>query len=229
MTSFLPGSVARVCIDVASRLWAVSQADGVLPLREQQRAFTRRRLMDAGRTVFSTRGYPDTTVDDIVREAGTSRATFYLHFKGKGDLVAALIDDIVPFAVARYQVLDALLVENGPALREQLHVWLSEWLDYWIEGADINHALHQAGMLEAEVEAHLLHVSETLIDSLERYLGSMPEAEKAGAHDRALTLEIMTQRIFALASRSRLPLDNKDVMEILVGMWFEVLVDRRPG
>jgi AcrR family transcriptional regulator len=183
--------------------------------------------MEAAKQIFAANGYPEATVDDIAREAGASRATFYLHFKSKSELAAALVDDGIPFAVSRYEALDALLDKNGPGLRKQLHSWLSDWLVVWIDAANSGHALQQAGMLEPEVEAHQLHVSETLIDSLERYLGSMPKSARAAGRGRALILEIMTQRIFALASRSKLPIDNKTVVDILVSIWFEVLVENR--
>jgi AcrR family transcriptional regulator len=204
------------------------QAEGAVPLREQQRAFTRSRLLQAGQQVFAAKGYPEATVDDIAREAGASRATFYLHFKGKSELAAALVDDAIPFAVSRYDALDELLDKGGPGLRKQLHSWLSDWLVVWQEDADAGHALQQAGMLEPEVEVHQLHLSEALIDSLERYLASMPKSARVSGRGRALILEIMTQRIFGLASRSKLPIDNKTVVDILTGIWFEVLVENRP-
>jgi AcrR family transcriptional regulator len=206
----------------------MSQVSGAMPLREQQRAFTRSRLIAAGRQVFAARGYPDTTVDEIAREAGASRATFYLHFKSKSELAIALYDEGLPYAVSRYRALDALLVESGPQLREQLSAWLSEWLHIWIDGAGASHALLQAGMLEQEVEQHALHLSETFIDSLEGYLGGMVKRERAAARQQALILEIMTQRIFSLASRSQLPLDGHTLLEILTRMWYEVLVERKP-
>ena len=184
--------------------------------------------MQAGLQVFAARGYPDATVDDIAREAGASRATFYLHFKSKAELAIALYDEALPYAVSRYRALDALLVENGPGLREQLYSWLSEWLDVWINGAGASHALLQAGMLEKEVEVHSLHISEAFIDSLEGYLRSMPKRARTAAREQALILEIMTQRIFSLASRSQLPLDGPSVLEILTRMWYEVLVERMP-
>jgi AcrR family transcriptional regulator len=205
------------------------QAQGAVPLREQQRAFTRSRLLQAGQQVFAAKGYPEATVDDIAREAGASRATFYLHFKSKSELAAALVDAAIPFATNRYDALDKVLNDGGPRLREQLHDWLADWLVVWQQDADAGHALQQAGMLEAEVEAHQLHLSEALIDSLERYLKSMPESARAAGRGRALILEIMTQRIFGLASRSKLPIDNKTVVDILTSMWFEVLVENKPA
>jgi AcrR family transcriptional regulator len=205
------------------------QISGDLPLREQQRAFTRGRLMEAGIRIFARNGYPDATVDDVAREAGASRATFYLHFKSKGELAAALVDEAIPLGVRRYQDLDAMLCKRGPGLRRELRAWLSDWLGVWTEGASVSHAMQQAASWEAEVEAHMLHLSETLIDSLDGYFSSLPDSARADMRMRALLLEIMTQRIFALASRSRLPIGNEEVVDILTGMWWEVLVEGKPA
>jgi len=50
-------------------------------MRAAQREFTRARLVEAAIEVFAEKGYPRTTVDDIAERAGSTRATFYLHFK----------------------------------------------------------------------------------------------------------------------------------------------------
>jgi AcrR family transcriptional regulator len=197
-----------------------------MTLREQQRAYTRKRLMEAAGQVFAARGYPDATVDEIATEAGASRATFYLHFKGKTELVAALVDDSIPFAVERYRLLDELLVSGGPSLRDRLYEWLSDWLAVWRASADASHAILQAAMLEPEVEELRLRNSEVFVDALEHYFARLPEADRAATRDRLLILEIMSQRILSLASTSRLPIDDDHVLAILTDMWMKVLVDR---
>ncbi|MGH3252555.1 MAG: TetR/AcrR family transcriptional regulator [Trebonia sp.] len=201
-----------------------------MSLREQQRAYTRKRLMEAAGQVFAARGYPDATVDEIATEAGASRATFYLHFKGKTELVAALVRESTPFAVERYRLLDQLLVRGGPSLRDNLYEWLSDWLGIWRESADSSHALLQAAMLEPEVEEHRLRNSEALVDALEHYFAGLPEEERGPARDRLLVLEIMSQRILSLASMSRLPINNDHVLTILTDMWLRALAGgRAPG
>ena len=195
-----------------------------MTLREQQRAYTRKRLMEAAGQVFAARGYPDATVDEISTEAGASRATFYLHFKGKTELVAALVEDSIPFAVERYRLLDELLVSGGPSLRDRLYEWLSDWLTVWRESAESSHAILQAAMLEPEVEELRLRNSEAFVDALERYFAGLPEEDRGATRDRLLVLEIMSQRILSLASTSRLPIDDDHVLTILTDMWMKVLV-----
>lgn len=52
---------------------------------------TRARLLEAGRTLFYAQDYAAISVDAIAREAGFTRAAFYLHFSGKDDLLAAMM------------------------------------------------------------------------------------------------------------------------------------------
>ncbi|MBD9725552.1 helix-turn-helix domain containing protein [Streptomyces caniscabiei] len=47
------------------------------------------RILDAALTVFSQYGYAKTTMQDIARAAGMSRAALYLHFSTKEDLFRA--------------------------------------------------------------------------------------------------------------------------------------------
>jgi AcrR family transcriptional regulator len=180
--------------------------------------------MEAAGQVFAARGYPDATVDEIANEAGASRATFYLHFKGKTELVAALVEASTPFAVDRYRLLDQLLVRGEPSLRDNLYEWLSEWLGIWRESADSSHALLQAAMLEPKVEELRLRNSEALVDALEHYFAELPEEDRGPTRERLLILEIMSQRILSLASMSRLPIEDKHVLAILTDMWMRLLV-----
>jgi AcrR family transcriptional regulator len=52
----------------------------------------REQLLQAALTAFERGGYHGTHVDDVIREAGVARGTFYLHFDGKHAVFAALVD-----------------------------------------------------------------------------------------------------------------------------------------
>lgn len=52
-------------------------------------------LMQAGMTLFSQKGYHNTKVSDVVREAGVAQGTFYLYFDSKADLFAALLEEFI--------------------------------------------------------------------------------------------------------------------------------------
>src|SRR5688500_7848449 len=52
-----------------------------------------RRLVDAGYAVMRRTGGVDPRVGDIVREARLSNQAFYRHFRGKDELLLAVLDD----------------------------------------------------------------------------------------------------------------------------------------
>jgi AcrR family transcriptional regulator len=54
---------------------------------------TRAALLQAAQDVFTTAGYADANVADIVDRAGSSVGSLYHHFGGKSDLYIALYDD----------------------------------------------------------------------------------------------------------------------------------------
>lgn len=54
--------------------------------RDQRRAQVRAKLADAALVRFRAQGYAETTVDEIARDAGVSRRTFFRYFPTKEDV-----------------------------------------------------------------------------------------------------------------------------------------------
>ena len=64
-----------------------------LPFEERQaQANPPERLLRALAAVVAEKGYPDTTVAEIVERASTSQRTFYEHFSNKEDAIVAALD-----------------------------------------------------------------------------------------------------------------------------------------
>lgn len=61
--------------------------------RSRRKAATRSRLLDTASSLFAERGLGQVSVDEIIREAGSSKGSFYHHFRSRDELVVALIDD----------------------------------------------------------------------------------------------------------------------------------------
>ncbi len=59
-------------------------------MAKRQPKNTRGRIIDAAWRLFYRQGYEDTTVEEIIRESGTSRGSFYHYFTGKEALVGTL-------------------------------------------------------------------------------------------------------------------------------------------
>lgn len=81
----------------------------------------RRDLLDAGLAVFTRRGVAAATLDDVVREAGVAKGTFYLYFPSKEHLLLALQREFEVNLVAR---IDAAVAAAGDDWADRLDAWV---------------------------------------------------------------------------------------------------------
>lgn len=49
-------------------------------------------IMEIALTLFAKKGYHSTSLEEIIKEANIAKGTFYLHFKGKQDLLDKILD-----------------------------------------------------------------------------------------------------------------------------------------
>ena len=75
------------------------------PTREERRAETRRRLLDAARRVFAAKGFHGATVEDIAAAAGFTKGAVYSNFGSKEDLFLAIIDDRIADQAAQVEAI----------------------------------------------------------------------------------------------------------------------------
>lgn len=52
----------------------------------------RNEILDAAERLFGTKGFDNTSTNDILAETGIARGTLYYHFKSKEDILDAMID-----------------------------------------------------------------------------------------------------------------------------------------
>lgn len=73
---------------------------------EIAREVTRKELLNAALEMFGEKGYPSTTISDIVAAAGVTQGTFYLYFKNKTDIFSELLRE------NREHMISGLFVEG---------------------------------------------------------------------------------------------------------------------
>jgi len=78
--------------------------------RKSQKEATRQRVLDAARDLFETRGYEETTVREIARQAEVSVGSVFTTFSSKGDILSQVMAD-------RLDALYAELDRVAPHLR----------------------------------------------------------------------------------------------------------------
>jgi AcrR family transcriptional regulator len=62
---------------------------------QEKRARTRAQLVAAASALFARRSWAAVTIDDLVREAGVAKGTFYVHFDDMHALTVAVADDLI--------------------------------------------------------------------------------------------------------------------------------------
>jgi AcrR family transcriptional regulator len=65
---------------------------GITERREREREAVRRKILDAARELFATKGYDNVTMRAIAEAIEYSPTTIYNHFEDKDDLVSCLCD-----------------------------------------------------------------------------------------------------------------------------------------
>ena len=85
---------------------------------------TRSQLIAVARRMFADRGYEDTSIEAVLREAGVSRGSLYHHFPSKEALFEAVAEDVETTVGA--QTVAATAGADGPvaALRAGFLAWV---------------------------------------------------------------------------------------------------------
>ena len=87
---------------------------------------TRRRILAQARATFFADGYSQFTMDALAAELGMSKKTLYVHFAGKDEIIAALIDDLA--AEIRADA-DALLRHRDLNFAEKLRGFVESMIE----------------------------------------------------------------------------------------------------
>lgn len=61
----------------------------------EKRARTKAQLIAAAKALFSKRPWELITIDEVVKEAGVAKGTFYTHFNDLDELAAAVADELI--------------------------------------------------------------------------------------------------------------------------------------
>ena len=101
-------------------------------LRDEQKALTRKRLIDAAESVFARSGYHGASVGEIAREAGVTTGALYSNFAGKEDLFLALFEERITADVGEYSEI----VAGGATLEEQARGAGDHWMEILRERPD---------------------------------------------------------------------------------------------
>ncbi len=192
-----------------------------LPVRQQYKQMTRERVLDASVQVFLERGYADSTIDDIVAAAEVGRATFYLHFKSKLEVMRA----IIKAKEEQNEALSKELRADESPTPESLEAWLRRFVSHWSAEGDRFlvglQALASEPELTGELETGLRLTAETLAKFLAKKR-RLPAAETSLRAE--LLVGALQQACRALVVDSQ-RYDVDLVVRVVAGIWVDNLLD----
>jgi AcrR family transcriptional regulator len=192
-------------------------------LRVAQKQLTRQRLIDAARQCFTDKGFSDTTVEDIVELAGASRATFYLYFKTKDEVLADM------FGADYLAPLFDLFAEfpRAPVTAAAMQKWIQAFIDL--------HGQHRATLrvwmladsrhpsLRAETHRMAQQISDNLGAAIAAARGSTTAAAKRDARIMAFLMYSQIEQYCYFRVMREYPMQDSSAIRILVQLWLPQL------
>ncbi len=176
-------------------------------LRQERSINTRRMILRAGARLWGTRGFEATTIEDICREAGIGRSTYYLYFESK----------------------DALLIELARATARGV----SREVDAWVSAGSVDDAI---AVFISGLVRRMEDVPRSLTALVMRRVAAANVTARPVAGDPVLFDDILGSIVRDGQRRGelRVNVDSREVGEALAAMTLDALErwaggdDRRP-
>ena len=160
------------------------------PRRERKSDRTRRRILSAAKHLFDRRGYRDTTVDDITSRAEIAHGTFYLHFRGKSEVLR----ELSTVALAEFDSI----ATRGFQTRAEVAGLIRETLEVYQRNRLMMRLLREASATDAHFREHYDEVFvgvlvDHLRENIERTNAALGAAEAVDARAAARALVGMVE------------------------------------
>jgi AcrR family transcriptional regulator len=208
--------------------WTTLVTNSARPtIREAQKALTRDRLIAAATELFVDRGYAATTVDDIATGAGTTRATFYAHFRGKADLMKELSLKLSRDAHDVYQPLIHAVAAGN---RKLIHDWLELAFQFWELIRPYSVAYFEAAVVEAEIREDRSIAFREGVDAIVAGLLDSGHWDEAESRARALLAHSQLESLHSHWLHAGWDVDRDLALDVMTDMWMAAFVPRaEPG
>lgn len=192
-----------------------------MTVRDELRELTHQRLLSAAEAVFERDGYLRTTVGNITRTANVNRATFYLHFTDKADVLLAVLRINLADTPGYWRDVDAALVDGG---REALRASLGRTLNWYRQHGPLLRTVREALATDPHLAAQTEGTFAGFADEMSGYLDSVAPGERDRAHLRLQLLIIQLDQIAFRLVVQRLQRIDPDVMlDEVTDIWRLVL------
>lgn len=201
-------------------------------LREMHKQESRKRLVEAGRTMFEENGFLNTSVELITNAAGASRGTFYLHFNSTAEV---LVEAVTQAHIDRVLELFDDLASLESLTPDSLQSWICDYIALYEETKLIMRAFLQGqsrggqDVLNTadEVLESFLTAIVTKISLMREKRGFKPDP--AEDKMRALLMWAQLERLcYYWFIRGQETIDRKRAAALISDSWMALLIDSKP-
>lgn len=102
-------------------------------VRKSQIKKNRAIILQAAKKLFFSKGFINTTMEDIARYSGLERRTIYNHFKNKGDILTLLVSEIT---TKIEEICNDIDLSSLPSIKK-LETLASRLLDVYVENFEL--------------------------------------------------------------------------------------------
>jgi AcrR family transcriptional regulator len=130
------------------------------------RALRIKQINYSARKVFSEKGYHATSVEDIIKEAGVSRGTFYKYYKSKREIFGQLLDSLTGALVMNIKRVD--VSPGAPPIVDQMVAIVERILTTLINNLDLTKILlREAVGIDPDFDAKLNEFYDSILALIE--------------------------------------------------------------
>ncbi|MDR1998335.1 MAG: TetR/AcrR family transcriptional regulator [Frankiaceae bacterium] len=203
-------------------------AGAAMTVRDELRELTHRRLLSAAQAVFERDGYMRTTIGNITKGANVNRATFYLHFADKADVLRAVLNSNLADTPAYWREVDEALVDGG---RGALRAALCRTLDWYQQHGRLLPSVREAVAADPHFAAQLEGTFAGFADEMSGYLARVAPQERSRARLRLQLLIVQLDQVaFGLIVQRTGGIDRELLLDEVTDIWMLVLPPaRRPS
>jgi AcrR family transcriptional regulator len=181
-------------------------------------------ILEAAKSILLTHGYAGTTVDEIARVAGMSRASFYTYFPSKRDVLLALGVDS---AHSGMHMIDLAAELTTPISIGQLEKYVRDCFDVLDDQASFAFAWTQAAQQDEEIRVAGMKRHLQMCGQLGRVLGDLRGQAFDHAAAQGLALFSELERAWSYCQLYSDPVLEEAVQRAIAGGLYAVLGGRR--
>jgi AcrR family transcriptional regulator len=218
----------RRTVDALPDDWSGAGTPPTMTVREELREATRQRLLSAAEHVFQRNGYSGTTVGDIATSANVSRATFYLHFTDKSDVLMTLMRANLSETPDYWHEVDEALVAGQ---RTALRAALGNTLNWYGQHSNMVRAVREALAANPRLAAPFEGSFAGFADEFSGYLSRVIPQERDRAHLRLQLLMIqLDQLAYRLVVLGQESIEREVMLDEVTDIWRLTLpASEQPG